>query len=99
MSLAEIPGKLIERTESLTEAKLQVAASLTNIVYSSNKENITEEQVLATYFNLYDAIKVLAPPPLGKVRYNKITLIFIIGAILATFIFLTIFWPKVKIFA
>lgn len=95
MSLAEIPGKLIERTESLTETKLQVAASLTNIVYSSNKESITEEQVLATYFNLYDAIKVLAPPPLGKIKYNKLALIFIIGAIVAIFIFLTVFWQKI----
>lgn len=95
MSFAEVPGKLIERTESLTEAKLNVAASLSALVYSGSSEKITAEQVLATYFKLYDEIKTLAPPPLGKIKYNKITFILIMAALFALAIFLTFFWKKV----
>jgi len=96
MSFSEIPGKVIERAESLTETKLQVAASLTNLIYSENKKNLTEEQILKTYFNFYDGIKLLAHPPMEKSTHKKLKAFFIIGGIIVLILFLASLLRAIK---
>ena len=87
MSLSEIPSKIIEKTEALTEKKLEIAAILTALVYcTSQKENVTEEAVLRTYFNVFNGIKQLTPPTLEKIKSSKRSFyikIIIIALILA----------------
>ena len=66
MALAEVPSKVIERTESLMEAKLRVASELTQLLYSQKQQDITEEKLLRTYMWFYAHIKDLLPAPLDK---------------------------------
>ncbi|MBW8309748.1 MAG: hypothetical protein K0M45_08995 [Candidatus Paracaedibacteraceae bacterium] len=72
MSLAEIPSKIIEKTEALTEKKLEIAAILTALIYCTpSQESVTEEMVLRTYFNVFNEIKKLTPPTLEKIKDSK----------------------------
>jgi hypothetical protein len=84
MSLSEIPSKIIEKAEALTEKKLEIAALLTALIYySSKKEDVTEETVLQTYFKVFNDLKQLAPPPLEKIyKSRKHTYINILISIL-----------------
>ncbi|RZI46951.1 hypothetical protein [Candidatus Finniella inopinata] len=84
MAISEIPSKLIERTESLVETKLQVAAELTKIVYTNDKDPMTDEKVLKSYKKFYDSLKDLAPTPLDSPKKTHIYLL--IGAIFLAFV-------------
>ena len=86
MSISEIPVKFIERAESLTESKLQVAATLTTIAYSAVKQELTEEKILKTYFNFYDKIKDITPPPLEQLSAKKVNIYLVGGSILVAII-------------
>lgn len=82
MSISEIPSKIVERAESLTEKKLEVAMELTKIIYSTARGHIGEEEVLATYFRVFKSIKEVSPPPLEKRVLKKLpplSMVIIVG--------------------
>ncbi len=83
-AITEIPAKLIERTEALTEAKLKTALDLTAIRCSNAKEPLKEEEILKIYFTFYHGMKDLLPPPLEKVAKKKIFRPILVGVIVAT---------------
>ncbi|WP_032112501.1 hypothetical protein [Candidatus Paracaedibacter symbiosus] len=98
MAISEIPSKIIERAEALTEMKLHVATELTKIIYLPSKERVTEKEVLATYYNLYNSIKELAPPPLEKISSKKTRAYLIIGGVILLLISLGLYvFPLAKI--
>jgi hypothetical protein len=71
MAFSDIPSKLIERTEALTESKLSVAAELTKLI-CTHKNTLTQEEVFEIFFKSYNQIKNLAPQPLEKISLKKI---------------------------
>ena len=86
MSISEIPAKFIERAEALTESKLQVAATLTTIAYSAVKQELTEEEILKTYFNFYHKIKDITPPALEQLSAKKTNMYLVAGSIVGSII-------------
>ena len=92
MTISEIPAKLIERAEALTETKLQVAATLTTIAYSTARQELTEEKILKTYFNFYQKIKDITPPPLEQLSAKKVNIYLVGGSIAIALILGTIFF-------
>ena len=98
MPLSEIPAKLLEKTESLTETKLNIAASLTSIKCSQAKEEWDEEKILKTYFKFYQGIKDITPPPLEKFSQKKVNKYVVMGSIIFTLIIgvivFLIYFPK-----
>lgn len=74
MAITDIPSKLIERTEALTETKLNVSMELTKIIYTDlhTREDINEKKVLNTFFTFYRELKELVPPPLENVNYPRL---------------------------
>ena len=99
MTISEIPAKLIERAEALTETKLQVAATLTTIAYSTaEQQELTEEKILKTYFNFYQKIKDVTPPPLEQLSAKKVNMYLVGGSIAVALILGAIFfWVLVNI--
>lgn len=91
MPVTDIASKIIERTEALTENKLIVAAELTKIIYSTQKEKLNEDIVLRTYFNCYERIQQLAPPPLEGIGRKKINRFMWAGSIISFLVFI-LYW-------
>lgn len=83
MAISEIPSKLIERTESLTERKLGIASDLTKIIYEHKKEPVTQEEVLKTYVRFYESIKELIPSPLDNIKTKSFRRYVIISLVLS----------------
>ena len=84
MAISEIPSKLIERTESLVETKLHVAAELTKIAFINDKDHMTDEKVLKSYKKFYDSLKDIAPTPLDSPKKTHIYLL--IGTVFLAFL-------------
>lgn len=60
MSFAEIPSKIIERSESLVETKMTIACEFTKLVYT-NKQPNSESMILETFERFYHDLVTILP--------------------------------------
>lgn len=95
MSLSEIPAKMIDKTESFNETQLHIALDLTKLVYQSTQKKLSTKEVLHTFFECYNHIKEISPPPLDKVKLKKNPLrligVFIFIGLLGAFLYYFLF--------
>ncbi len=96
MGSSEIPSKIIERTESLTERKLAVALDLTKII-CDKKTPMPQEEVLDIFFSCYEKIRELNPPPLEKISQNRFLYVWGLFFILALSV-IAYFYLSTRIF-
>jgi hypothetical protein len=74
MPFSEIPSKIIERTESLTECKLQVSTELTKLYYTLNKKETCHDDtsIIKIYHKFYNHLRDVVPPALEGKGKKKI---------------------------
>ncbi|MBI1954194.1 MAG: hypothetical protein HYS39_01145 [Proteobacteria bacterium] len=94
MAISEVPAKIIERAESLSETKMHIAAELTKLVYEQTKDSVTEEKVFSSFKHLYDKIEKLKPQnPIEALtirKMKKLRTYLILSGVFLLLIFLTI---------
>ncbi len=91
MSLTEIPAKMIEKTESFNEARLNTAIELTKLFYRSPETHATKEGILHTFFDYYSQVKEISPPPLDKITSKNKSLL-LAGSILIVVVGLILYY-------
>ena len=58
MAISDIPSKIIEIAETLSEKKLEIAFNLTQLIHKENKD---EKQVLETFNHCLEFVKDFLP--------------------------------------
>lgn len=101
MAISEIPAKIIERAESLSETKMCIATELTKLVYEQTKDFVTEEKVFSSFKHLYYQIEKFNPQsPIEALTTRKMKKIeilfnpfrdFLTFNILATILYFTLY--------
>ena len=62
MALMDIPSKLIERSETLIEAKMRISQEFTQFLYQHDEELLlNEENLVSTFRSIYKEIDAYIP--------------------------------------
>lgn len=84
MALMDIPSKLIERSETLIEAKMRISQEFTQFLYQHDEELLlNEENLVSTFRSIYKEIDAYIPQSdvagISKIPRKKMIFLVIAG--------------------
>ena len=89
MPISEIPAKMLESAAGLTERKMEIARDLFKMAYEGRTKDMTVEEIIEKYKEIFDLMKDVAPPEQTTHYLKQHKISFHMALAVVTFLLMT----------